>query len=178
MRFSRSTHLLCLYLVTLTSIIRTGLLILVKLIDLVNYVIFFLSQMTLLWWLTFLLGSQISFCTKKDKSSESKVKFRQASSRCKRFLEAAKLAYVNKTKKSSLPRNVALRTFRELLIVFSTKVNLLYLLYSTVQSCCLLHLIKQNCLLKPFLRILIMMTQVSLFLLAPLELIWNCIIFL
>ena len=36
----------------------------------------------------------------KDKSSESKVKFRQASNRCKRVLEAAKLAYANKTKES------------------------------------------------------------------------------
>ena len=36
----------------------------------------------------------------KDKSSESKVKFRQASNRCKRVLEAAKLAYPNKTKES------------------------------------------------------------------------------
>ena len=36
----------------------------------------------------------------KDKSSDSKVKFRQASNRCKRFLEAAKLAYANKTKES------------------------------------------------------------------------------
>ena len=32
----------------------------------------------------------------KDKSSESKVKFRQASNHCKRVLEAAKLAYANK----------------------------------------------------------------------------------
>ena len=39
-------------------IIRTGLPILVELTDLVNSVIFFLSQMTLLKWLTFLLGSQ------------------------------------------------------------------------------------------------------------------------
>ena len=31
----------------------------------------------------------------KDKSSESKVKFRQASDHCKRVLEAAKLAYAN-----------------------------------------------------------------------------------
>ena len=45
-------------LYTLISIIRTGLLILVELIDLVNFVITFLSQMTLLRWLTFLLGSQ------------------------------------------------------------------------------------------------------------------------
>ena len=40
------------------------------------------------------------------------------------------------------------RDFGELLIVFSTKVNLLYLLYSTDLRCCLLHLIKQNYLLK------------------------------
>ena len=36
----------------------------------------------------------------KDKSSESKVKFRQVSNRCKRVLEAAKLAYATKTKES------------------------------------------------------------------------------
>ena len=36
----------------------------------------------------------------QDKSSESKVKFRQASDICKRFLEAAKLAHANKTKES------------------------------------------------------------------------------
>ena len=43
---------------TLTSIIGTGLPILVELIDLVNFLIIFLSQMTLLRWLEFLLGSQ------------------------------------------------------------------------------------------------------------------------
>ena len=40
------------------TIIRNGFSILVELIDLVNSVIIFLSQMTLLRWLTFLLGSQ------------------------------------------------------------------------------------------------------------------------
>ena len=39
-------------------ITRTGLPILVELIDLVNSVIMFLSQTTLLRWLTFVLGSQ------------------------------------------------------------------------------------------------------------------------
>ena len=34
-----------------------------------------------------------------DKSFASKVKFREASNRCKRVLEGAKLAYANKTKK-------------------------------------------------------------------------------
>ena len=33
-----------------------------------------------------------------NKSSASKVKFRQASNHCKKVLEAAKLAYANKTK--------------------------------------------------------------------------------
>ena len=81
----------------------------------------------------------------KDKSSKSKVTFRQASSLCKRVLQAAKRAYANKTKKPSLPRNLALGTFGELRMVFLTKVNLVYLLYSIARRCCPLHLIKQNC---------------------------------
>ena len=36
----------------------------------------------------------------REKSSDSKVKFRQASNHCKRVLEAAKLVYANKTKES------------------------------------------------------------------------------
>ena len=43
---------------TLTPLIRTDLSILVELIGLVNSIIIFLSQMTLLIWLTFLLRSQ------------------------------------------------------------------------------------------------------------------------
>ena len=39
----------------------------------------------------------------KDKSFDSKVKFRQASNRCKRFLKAAKLAYANKTRVNYFP---------------------------------------------------------------------------
>ena len=105
----------------------------------------------------------------KDKSSDSKVKFKQGSNRCKRVLEAAKLAFVIKQKSPLLLRNLALVTF-ELLIVFSKKVNLLYLLYSMAWRCCLLHLIKQNCLLITFLRTLIL-TEVSLYLFSLLELI-------
>ena len=57
MRFSQSTlQLICFSLETLTSIIRTGLPILVELMDLVNSVIIFLSQTNLLRWLTFLLA--------------------------------------------------------------------------------------------------------------------------
>ena len=47
----------------------------------------------------------------QNKSSESKVKFRQASNRCKRILEAAKLAYANKTKESITSQKLGSRDF-------------------------------------------------------------------
>ena len=63
---------------------------------------------------------------------------------CKRVLKAAKLAYAMliKQKSPSLPRKLAVGTFGELLIVFSTKLNLLHFVYSTAKRCCLLHLKK------------------------------------
>ena len=48
----------------------------------------------------------------KDKSSDSKVKLRQASNRCKRVLETAKLAYANKTKEAITCQNLGSRDFR------------------------------------------------------------------
>ena len=54
------------------------------------------------------------FCFhQQNKSSESKVKFKQGSYHYKRVLEAAKIAYANKTKNLSLLRNFALQTFSE-----------------------------------------------------------------
>ena len=47
----------------------------------------------------------------REKSSDSKVKFRQASDRCKRVLEAAKLAYANKTKESITSQKLGSRDF-------------------------------------------------------------------
>ena len=47
----------------------------------------------------------------QNKSSESKVKFRQASNRCKRVLEAAKLAYATKTKESIISQKLGSRDF-------------------------------------------------------------------
>ena len=62
-------------------------------------------------------------------------------------------------RKETLHRNVALGTFGELLIVFSTELNLLFILM--ILRCCLLHLIKIDfCqvsslyLLSPFITIL------------------------
>ena len=80
----------------------------------------------------------------------------------KGFLKLPNLHMLLKQKSLSFPRNFALGTFDKLLLVFSTKVNLLYLFYSKGGRYCLLHLIKQNCLLKIFLRTLILMIQVSL----------------
>ena len=47
----------------------------------------------------------------KDKSSDSKVKFRKAGNDCKRVLEAAKLAYANKTKESITSQKLSSREF-------------------------------------------------------------------
>ena len=47
----------------------------------------------------------------KNKSSGSKVKFRQASNHCKRVLEAAKLVYANKTKESITSQKLDSRDF-------------------------------------------------------------------
>ena len=47
----------------------------------------------------------------QNKSCESKVKFRQASNRCKRVLEAAELAYATKTKESITSQKIGSRDF-------------------------------------------------------------------
>ena len=47
----------------------------------------------------------------EHKSSESKVKFSQASNHCKRVLEAAKLTYPNKTKESITSQKLGSRDF-------------------------------------------------------------------
>ena len=48
---------------------------------------------------------------RREKSSDSKVKFRQASNHWKRVLEAAKLAYANKTKESITSQKLGSRDF-------------------------------------------------------------------
>ena len=78
----------------------------------------------------------------------------------KTLLLTRNLHMLIKQKTLLLTRNLAPRTFGELFKVFQTKTNLLYLLYSTAPRCCLLHLIKRNCVLKNFLRTLIIITQV------------------
>ena len=100
----------------------------------------------------------------KDKSSESNVKFRQASNRCKTVLEAAKLAYTNKTKKSITSQKPGSHDFWRIANSALNRVNLLYLLNSTARRYCPLHLIKQM-FAENFSKNSILMTQVSLYLL-------------
>ena len=47
----------------------------------------------------------------REKSSDSKVKFRQSSNHCKRVLEAAKLAYANKTNKTITSQKIGSHDF-------------------------------------------------------------------
>ena len=47
----------------------------------------------------------------REKSSHSKVKFRQTSNRCKRVLEAAKLTYANKKKESITSQKLGSRDY-------------------------------------------------------------------
>ena len=74
----------------------------------------------------------------QNKSSECKSSGRLVIV-AKAFLKLPNLHIPINQKNTSLPRNLVLRTFGKLLIVFSTKVNLLYLLYSTTQKCSLLY---------------------------------------
>ena len=109
-------------------------------------------QLLLLLWLCIIYF----FCLyQQNKSSELNVKSRQASNHCKSVLEAAKLAYVNKTKESVTSQKLGSQDFCQITnSVFNKgrsdvppRINSLEILSSV--------LIKQNCLLKTFLRTLI-----------------------
>ena len=107
----------------------------------------------------------------KDKSSESEAKFRQASNRRKRILKAAKLAYANKTKGSITSQKLGPRDFRQIAnkVLNKGKSALPPLFNCTKMLSSASD--KANCLLKTFLRTLILMTRVSLYLFSLLELI-------
>ena len=57
----------------------------------------------------------IFFCLyQQNKYSERKVKFRQASSQCKKVLEAVSLIYVTKTKESITSQKLGSRDFQRI----------------------------------------------------------------
>ena len=113
----------------------------------------------------------------QNKSSESEVKFRQASNHCKRVLEATKLAYATKTKESFTSQKIGSRYFwriaNSVLNKSKSAIPPLFNRPEVLSSAS----DKANYFLKKLLRNLILMTLVSLYLFSLLELIWNCIIF-
>ena len=107
----------------------------------------------------------------QNKSCESKVKFKQASNRCKRVFEAAKVSYATETKASITPQKLGSQDFWQIANSVLNKGKSTIPPLFTVRRCCCLHLIKQNCLLNTFLITLILMTWVSLYLFSLLKLI-------
>ena len=119
------------------------------------------------------------FCLyQQNKSSKYKVKFIQTSNHCKRFLEAAKLAYANKAEESIISQKLDFQDFEWIANNVLNNGKSVYRLYSAIWMCFLLHLIKQDCWQKAFWISPNLMAQVFLYLFFLLELIWNCIIFL
>ena len=107
----------------------------------------------------------------KDKSSESKVKLRQASNCCKRVLKAVKLAYANKTRESIAFQTLGFWDFWRIAnsVLNKGKSAIPPLLNSpgVLSSAS----VKANRLLITFLKTLILMSQVSLYPFSLLELI-------
>ena len=98
----------------------------------------------------------------KDKSFDSKVKFRQASICCKRVLEAAKLACANKTNNSITSQNLGSCDFWQIAnSVLNKGKSAIPLLFSGLEVLPSASDKAQNCLLKTLLKTLILMTQIS-----------------
>ena len=104
------------------------------------------------------------------KSFDSKAKFRKASHRCKNVLEAAKLANANKTKESITSRKIGNSDLNIGKSTIPPLFNGPEMLSSASD--------KGKLFDETFLRTVIMMNQVSLYLFSLLEIISNCIIFL
>ena len=93
--------------------------------------------------------NHIFYLHQQNKSSESKVKFRQASDYGKRVLEAANLAYVTKTKDSIMSQNLGSWGFWQIAnTVLIKDKSAIPPLFSDPELLSSVHLIKQNCLLK------------------------------
>ena len=100
----------------------------------------------------------------QNKSSESNVKFRQTSNRCRRVLEAAKLVYATKTKESITSQKLGSREFFRIANSGLNKgKSAIPPLFNDPEVF--------SSLLKTFLSTLILMTHVFLYLFSLLELI-------
>ena len=119
---------------------------------------------------TIVHGNHFFRLYENDKSSYSKVKFRHVSNCCKQALAAAKLAYGNKTKESITSQKLGfcdfLRIANSVLKKGKSAIPPLFNGPEVLSSGS-----DKAKLLKTFLRTLILMTQVSLYLFSLLELI-------
>ena len=84
--------------------------------------------------------------------------FRQASNHCKRIIEAAKPAYANKTKESVRSQK---RSSQDFWSIANSVLNKVRSAIPPLFNGSEVHLIKRNCLLKPFLKTLFLMTLLS-----------------
>ena len=134
------------------------------------------------FWLLMQLPESIEitfFCLyQQNKSSESKVKSRQDSNYCKRVLEAAKLAYANKTKESIRSQKLGSQEFWQIAnsVLNKCKSAIPFLfngpeVLSSASD-------KAKLFAENFSKNSTLDDQVSLYLFSLLELIRNCIIFL
>ena len=98
--------------------------------------------------LTYLHRNNFIRLYQQKKSSESKVKFKEASNCYKRVLGAAKLVYVNKVKESITSQK---RGSQELLRIANSVLNKgKSAIYPLLSLLCLLHSIKQKNFAKTF----------------------------
>ena len=107
----------------------------------------------------------------QNKFSESKVKLRQASNRCKRVLEAAKLAYATKTKESITSQKLGSRDFWRIANSVLNKGKSAIPPLFNGREVLSFASDKANYLLKTFPTTLILMTMIFLHLFFLLELI-------
>ena len=95
------------------------------------------------------------FCFyEQNQSSASKVKLTQVINYFKRVFEAAKISYAD-TKESITSQKLGSHDLWRIAMMFSTKVNLPYLLRLTDLRFRVFHLIRQNCFLKTFQRLVL-----------------------
>ena len=112
------------------------------------------------------------FCLhQREKSFDSKLKLRQASNRCKRVLEDAKLAYANKTKESVTSQKLGSRDFWQIAnsVLNKGKSAIPPLFNRPEVLCSASH--KAKLFAENSSKNLILMTQVSLYQVSLLELI-------
>ena len=124
-------------------------------------------------------GSNHLFCfSKQNQSFLSDVKFTNAINCLKRVFETDIILCTDKTKESISSQKLGSLEVRWIAVVFSIKVNLPYLLFLTWPEVPCLSSDKANLFSEIISKNSILIAQGPVYLISPLEIIWNCIILL